>query len=122
MAERAVKQGELLAGVPVVMWTDQATAAEWLGVTVRQVNSWMKMGLPSSRTADGGRWFAWPHCMIWWECLNDWHGSTKRRIDRVPFAVAWARKLYVNACGEAGLGYPARVRDPEPGVPGSEIA
>lgn len=118
--QRDARKGEELESVPVVLWSDPVTTAEWCAVDVRTVASWRKMGLPSVREADGTRWFAWPHTMAWAICLLDWRQGSKRRVDRVPFACAWARLQYTNACAEAGVGYPVRVLDAADADPGTE--
>jgi len=118
MTERTAKRGETLDGVQVVSWVDTETAAEWCGVDRRTLTNWRKVGLPSRRDPDGSRWFAWPHTAIWNTCRLDWSDGGRRRVERVPFACAWARQQYENACGAAGVAYPARVFHAEPGAPG----
>ena len=110
----------MLEGVKVAEWTPQIELAEFFCVDVRTLATWRKMGLPSHRAADGARWYAAPHSLVWWSCLNDWSQGRKQRVDYVPFAVAWARKQYENACSEAGVAYPARVFNSIASAPGSE--
>lgn len=123
MAGEEPVPGVLLAGVEVEQWFSQVEMAGMFNVDVRTLSgNWRAMGLPSHRAADGKRWYALPHTLVWWCCLNDWRQGGKRRIDHVPFAVAWARKQYENACSEANVAYHARPFDSTDDAPGREPA
>jgi hypothetical protein len=87
--EERAKPGELAEGLPVFAWIPQASAAEFLGLTPRQVQNLEAKGLPSKGARSRKR-YALPHLVIW----HDQYTAELRRhrhCEALPFRVALAR-------------------------------